>query len=56
MSEMLNLMAREAYGEQLRQVRIQGEKVSARLLVPMVVLLCLVLVMVITPAIFTNYR
>jgi len=56
MSEMLNLMAREAYGEQLRQVRIQGEKVSARLLIPMVVLLCLVLMMVITPAIFTNYK
>lgn len=56
MSEMLNLMARQAYSEQLRQVRIQGEKVSARLLIPMVALLCLVLMMVITPAIFTNYK
>ena len=56
MSEMLNLMARESYAEQLRQVRIQGEKVSTRLLIPMVVLLCLILVMVITPAIITNYR
>lgn len=56
MSEMLNLMAREAYAEQLRQVRTQGEKVSTRLLVPMTILLCLVLVMVITPAIITNYR
>lgn len=56
MSEMLNLMAKEAYAEQLRQVRIQGEKVSTRLLIPMAVLLCLILVMVITPAIITNYR
>ena len=50
MSERLAQMAQDSYVEQLRQVKIRGEKVSTKLLIPMGILLIMILLMVIMPA------
>ena len=52
MSERLGQIAQESYVEQLRQVKIKGEKVSTKLLIPMGILLIMILLVVIVPALF----
>ena len=52
MSERLGQIAQESYVEQLRQVKIRGEKVSTKLLIPMGILLVMILLVVIVPALF----
>ena len=52
MSERLGQIAQESYVEQLRQVKIRGEKVSTKLLLPMGLLLVMILLVVIVPALF----
>lgn len=52
MSERLGQIAQESYVEQLRQVKMRGEKVSTKLLIPMGIILVMILLVVIVPALF----
>lgn len=52
--ERMSQMAQESYDEQLRQLKIKGEKVSTKLLLPMGILLIMILLLVMIPALFMN--